>query len=153
MNSKILITILILISFNIFADNKKELCKGSDYSKWSNCVGSIAKSGTAYVGEFKNGLYHGQGTFTFSDGATYVGEFKNGKESGSGTFTCWVHGAVYVGKFINGMKHGEGEYKYPDGSVYKGKWKFGKKHGLGTYIYPDGKKDIGQFKNDKYIDS
>ena len=105
MNNKILIIILILINFNVFADNEKEICEESNYSKWNNCVGSIAKDGTAYVGKFKNGLYHGQGTFTFSDGATYVGKFKNGKESGSGTFTCWVHGAVYVGKFINGMKH------------------------------------------------
>ncbi len=153
MKNKILITFLILISFNVFANNDKELCKGNNFSEWNNCKGSTAKNGTAYVGNFKNGLYHGQGTFTFSDGATYVGKFENGKESGVGTFTCWVHGAIYTGEFKNGMKHGKGQYKYPDGSFYNGNWELGKKHGQGTYIYPDGKKDIGKFKNDKYVGS
>ena len=45
----------------------------------------------------------------------------------------------------------EGQYKYPDGSFYDGIWKLGKKHGLGTYIYPNGKKDIGLFKKDKFV--
>ena len=153
MNRKIIVIFLMLINFNAIADNEKISCKGNDHYKWNDCVGSIAKDGTAYVGNFKNGLYHGQGTFTFSDGATYVGKFENGKESGVGTFTCWVHGAIYTGEFKNGMKHGKGQYKYPDGSFYNGNWELGKKHGQGTYIYPDGKKDIGKFKNDKYVGS
>ena len=151
MNRKIIVIFLMLINFNAIADNEKISCKGNDYYKWNACVGSIAKDGTAYVGNFKNGLYHGQGTFTFSDGATYVGKFENGKESGVGTFTCWVHGAIYTGEFKNGMKHGKGQYKYPDGSFYNGNWELGKKHGQGTYVYPDGKKDIGFFKNDKFV--
>ena len=33
----------------------------------------------ANTGDFKNGDYSGQGTFTYPDGRKYVGEFKNGK--------------------------------------------------------------------------
>ena len=81
MNKKIVVIFLMLINFNAIADTEKIACKGNDHHKWNNCIGSIAKDSTAYVGNFKNGLYHGQGTFTFSDGATYVGKFENGKES------------------------------------------------------------------------
>ena len=35
--------------------------------------------GEWYVGEWKDGNYHGQGTFTSPVGDKYVGEFKNGK--------------------------------------------------------------------------
>ncbi|MDA9318371.1 hypothetical protein N9Q54_00865 [Octadecabacter sp.] len=30
------------------------------------------------LGEFKDGAYNGQGTFTFADGRQYVGEYKDG---------------------------------------------------------------------------
>ena len=65
----------------VFAEPEK--CKSLDSSKWTNCIGSIALKGEAYVGSFKDGLPHGKGTYTFYDGATYVGEFFNGKESES----------------------------------------------------------------------
>ena len=32
-----------------------------------------------YVGEYKDGKRHGQGTLTWSDGKKYVGEWKKGK--------------------------------------------------------------------------
>jgi len=32
-----------------------------------------------YVGEFKDGKEHGQGTYIWSDGRKYVGEFKDGE--------------------------------------------------------------------------
>ena len=36
-------------------------------------------NGDKYVGEFKNDMIQGQGTFTFADGEKYVGEFKDGQ--------------------------------------------------------------------------
>ena len=40
-----------------------------------------------YVGEWKDGKFHGQGTYTFPNGRKYLGEFKNGKRHGQGTLT------------------------------------------------------------------
>ena len=40
-----------------------------------------------YVGEWKDGAYHGQGTYTFSNGDQYVGEFRDNKMHGHGTYT------------------------------------------------------------------
>lgn len=55
-------------------------CVGKRIKYWDNCQGTyVDSSGDTYVGEFKNGKYHGRGEFIFSDGGTLSGEFKNGK--------------------------------------------------------------------------
>ena len=142
-------------------------CQGSDHNQWTNCIGSRStengftyighfKNGTIikgtalypgnskYVGGFKNGEPHGQGTFTFSDGSKYYGEWKNGKGSGNGTKT-WKDGRKYSGKFENDEPHGLGTIIYSDGSKYVGEWKNGKRHGKGTLTYPGGETYIGRF--------
>ena len=40
--------------------------------------------GAKYVGEYKDGKYHGKGTYTYFDEAKYIGEFKDGKMHGYG---------------------------------------------------------------------
>ena len=79
-----------------------------------------------YVGERKNGEYHGQGTLTFRDGDKYVGEWKNGKRNGYGTFT-WSDGSKYVGEYKDGEewngtvydKDGNVTSKYVNGELHK----------------------------------
>ena len=151
MKFSLLTIFLFFLTFQseVFAEPEK--CKSLDSSKWTNCIGSIALKGEAYVGSFKDGLPHGKGTYTFSDGATYVGEFFNGKESGKGIFNCWVHGASYIGEFKNGKKHGFGTYNYPNGDIYAGYWENGQKHGQGRYMYLNKNIDEGIFENDKFI--
>ena len=55
-----------------------------------------------YVGEYKNGKFHGQGTYTGADGRRYVGEWNDDKF------------------------HGRGTFNYPDGRVEEGIWKYGR---------------------------
>ena len=65
-------------------------CKGSNSKKWTNCQGTLTTTGSdgiKYVGEFKDGEPHGQGTFTEANGSKYVGEYKDGREHGQGTLT------------------------------------------------------------------
>ena len=38
------------------------------------------ENGTKYMGEWKDGKKHGQGTETYPNGSKYVGKFKNGKK-------------------------------------------------------------------------
>jgi len=52
-----------------------------------------------YVGEFQNGLRHGNGFFYFANGSRYHGQFKEN------------------------LKHGHGVYSFPDGRVYEGPFK------------------------------
>ena len=46
---------------------------------------SIYESGAYYIGEFKDGDKHGQGTYWFTDGKKYVGEWKEENRQGKGT--------------------------------------------------------------------
>ena len=54
-----------------------------------------------YIGLYKDGKRHGQGTFTWADGDKYVGEFKDDKRHGQGTYT-YASGTVERGYFMNG---------------------------------------------------
>ena len=56
-----------------------------------------------YIGEFKDGEKHGQGTSTYPVGDKYVGEYKDGKEHGQGTYT-FPDGRKYVGEWKNKEK-------------------------------------------------
>ena len=137
-----------------------------------HCLGTVDRGdGYGYVGEFKNSVYHGQGTLTWPDGK-YVGEFKDGEVNGQGTFTyadgrkyvgeskeylyhgqgtyTLADGRKYVGEFKDGKQHGRGTYTFSDGGTYVGEWKDGKRYGQGTETWSTGKKYVGEFKDDKY---
>ena len=46
---------------------------------------NIWKRGDYYIGEFKEGLFHGEGEFHRTEGDVYKGQYENGKRSGNGT--------------------------------------------------------------------
>ena len=54
-----------------------------------------------YVGEYKDGKKHGQGTYTWFDGGIYVGNWKDGREwNGTGYNK---NGEIGV-RFVNGKQ-------------------------------------------------
>ena len=75
-----------------------------------------------YVGDYKDGKPHGQGTITYPDGAMFVGEFKDGKSHGQGTYT-WPDGDKYVGEYKANKMHGRGTFTFSNGDKYSGKWR------------------------------
>jgi hypothetical protein len=126
-------------------------CVGSwSLATWNNCQGTYTfASGDKYVGEFKDGNYHGQGTNTFASGNKYVGEYKNGNYHGQGTYT-FADGENYVGEWKDGKRNGQGTNTFADGENYVGEWKDGKRNGQGTNTFADGENYVGEFKNGKY---
>ena len=72
-----------------------------------------------YIGEFKDGKKHGQGTLTYANLDNYVGEYKDDKIHGQGIYTL-ANGDKYVGEWKDNMMHGQGTYTHSDGRVYKG---------------------------------
>ena len=71
--------------------------------------------GEMYIGKFKNGKEHGQGTFTSPNGRKYVGEWKEGEKHGQGTFT--YSRGKYVGEFRKGEQFNTTLYD-KDGNIY-----------------------------------
>jgi hypothetical protein len=131
----------------------------SDYkevSSWNNCSGDIkfgkeggVRAGNKYVGEWQEGQFHGQGTYTWANGQKYVGEWQEDKFHGQGTLTL-ADGRQYVGEFKDGQSHGQGTYTWADGRQYVGEFKDGKFHGQGTYTLADGQKYVGEWQEDKF---
>ena len=103
MKKPLLILVLALLWCNTtFALPK---CKGEDISNWTMCEGAKTTSkGSRYLGEFKDGKYHGQGTIINVAGDKYIGGWKDGKFYGKGTLTrsngdkkngIWKDGKLY----------------------------------------------------------
>ena len=102
-----------------------------------------------YMGEVRNGLPNGKGTYTDPDGFNYVGELKNGKLHGRGMLVA-PHGDQYVGQYKDGKLHGKGTYTWSNGKRYVGEWKEGKANGQGTLTWPDGREYVGALKDNKF---
>jgi hypothetical protein len=84
---------------------------------WTDCFGGVdLPDGSKYVGEFRDGKYHGQGSYLFSDGRRYVGELKDGKRSGQGVFML-LDGTRYIGEYKDDKWNGVGSVYSASGQV------------------------------------
>jgi len=106
--------------------------------------------GGEYVGEWKDGYWHGQGTYTWATGDKYIGEWKDDLMNGQGTYT-WANGDKYIGEWKDGLRNGQGTFTWLDGEKYVGEWKDGLRNGQGTYTYADGTKESGLWENDEFL--
>jgi hypothetical protein len=142
---KIILLSALLFSFNGWAECIEGNCvNGQGTYNYAN--------GNQYIGEFKDGRHHGQGTYTFAersfDGDQYIGGWKDNKIHGQGTYT-WADGNQYIGGWEDNNKHGQGTFTWADGNQYIGGWKDNQKHGQGTYNFADGGQYIGEYKDGK----
>ena len=117
----------LLLAGTAFGQSNLPACQGEHGSRWSNCIGTEKFGNAVYVGEWKSGNRHGQGTETFEDGGKFVGEFKDNRKNGQGTYT------------------------HPSGFKYMGEYKDGKENGQGAYTFADGRKREGLWRDDKFI--
>ena len=86
-------------------------------------------NGSEYVGELRDGVLHGQGTWTGIDGDKYEGEFKDGKRNGQGTWTG-IDGSKFEGEWKDGIRNGQGTFTFSSGKRYEGVWKHGNADGF-----------------------
>ncbi len=130
---------------------------------WTDCKGEfILLNGagiTVYVGEWKENVYHGQGTFTrfeirsqpFSiynkSSVCFSEEWKYARINGHGTckYKKMMPRAGFSDYFINTY----GVQKVVD--MYVGEYKDDKRHGQGTYTFADGTVEKGIWENDEFI--
>ena len=96
----------------IKADKEKALAKTkNDKERKPNIVFAekISFQGGEYSGDLKDGVPHGNGTLTYSNGDIYVGGWKEGYQHGQGTLIS------------------EGLFVWSEATKYEGEWKWGKK--------------------------
>ena len=76
----------------------------------------------SYEGSTEAGRMEGEGVYTYGDGTKYVGQFKNGAYHGEGKL-IFANGE-FRGIFNNG-KHVDGQFVFSDGLVYvEDDWKY-----------------------------
>ena len=153
--------LLMLFAAPLWAQNKLPPCPRPDYTKnthqeryaqWHNCFGRYRAElndknrGDLYEGEFQNGTFNGQGTYTSARGEKYIGEYKDGQYHGKGRY-FFADGDKYVGEYRDGNLNGQGTYTFANGSKYTGEHKDGKFHGHGTYYH----NSPGENKGDVYV--
>jgi len=98
-----------------------------------------------YTGAMGNGLFNGQGTYSWADGDKYTGQWEDDLFKGQGTYS-WTNGDKYEGEWQDDMFQGHGIYTWASGSSYEGEWKDGVKEGQGTYSWANGDKYTGTWK-------
>ena len=75
-------------------------------------------------------------TINYDDGSEYVGEMKNLIPHGQGTFTYW-NGGTLVGNFDKALLNGQGTYTGVGGERFIGEWNYGEEWN-GTFYRTDG---------------
>uniref|UniRef100_A0A0F8AML2 MORN repeat-containing protein 4 n=1 Tax=Larimichthys crocea TaxID=215358 RepID=A0A0F8AML2_LARCR len=98
---------------------------------------SPAEGWTAEVAFVEEGLRHGLGQLTFSDGTCYTGQFENGLFNGCGILV-FPDGSRYEGEFVQGKFQGAGIFTRFDGMRFEGEFKSGCVDGYGVLAFPDG---------------
>ncbi len=96
-----------------------------------------------YEGEFKEGLKHGQGAYTWPNGDIYEGEFAEDRPSGKGKYR-FSTGDTYEGEVKSGVIIGRGTYVAKNGDQFEGSFRDGKPHGTGVYRFASGDRYEGE---------
>lgn len=135
-----------------------------------------------YDGHFNADRQHGYGSVDYAGGSAYRGEWKEGLKSGMGAMCVkdetgaaeeavgtWIDGrlngqvvhswyssqgsllARFAGGCIDGKRAGFGSFRYSLGSRYVGHWESNVKCGLGVFIDEQGKITSGRWVNDVLI--
>eukprot|EP00753_Platysulcus_tardus_P022700 PLAT9916.1.p1 GENE.PLAT9916.1~~PLAT9916.1.p1 ORF type:complete len:705 (+),score=376.39 PLAT9916.1:52-2166(+) len=73
---------------------------GGDDATGSSAPGGLKQMCNQYLGQWRAGRRHGQGTFLYANGSTYVGGWLDDRKEGMGVFT-FEDGSVYHGAFRN----------------------------------------------------
>ncbi len=125
-------------------------CPTNRTIKWNSCYGEwTSNDGLKYVGEFYDGLRHGNGATTSPNGDKYIGEFSFGKRDGKGTWT-FTNGDIYRGEFRDDKPHGIGIFTFSKGGKYEGDFKDGKRSGKGTLTSANAESYVGDFKDNQF---
>jgi hypothetical protein len=135
------------------AENDSLFCslyEGEWLNGEKNGVGLLIENmhNDVYIGQFKNNLKHGKGSYYWYHCDFYEGDYVSGKRTGKGYYK-WLNGDTYEGEFFDSKKHGNGHYKWFTGDEFIGYYINDIQSCLGIYIWNNGNKYVGCHLNDK----
>ncbi len=111
------------------------------YQAWNN------GAGLRYEGNWRGGLYDGEGKLDEPDGSSYTGEWRGGKRSGSGR-QYYPDGTYHDGSWELNQPQGPGTRKTIEGFTFTGLWS-GNVIANGLLELPSGHTYAGPLYNDK----
>jgi len=147
MKHLLIIISILLLSSPVIGDNHK----GETLYRWETSSGIVWKgfgekeNHSVYKGDVKNGKPDGLGIMVDNIGGKYIGEWKNGLFHGQGIFTSLNGSMYYLGGFKKGERNGQGKQTFPDGRRFVGEYKGGKEWN-GKYYYENGN-TLGEIVN------
>jgi len=126
---------------------------GSSYINVQEYRRESYENGDFYAGYFLNGLYNGEGVYTWANGDRYEGQFLNGQINGMGRLTFYGNGQYWEGSFVQGMiDTGTGIFYYGSmGDKFDGNWINGQPNGAGVLLHPNGTTEKVIFQNGQMI--
>ena len=134
---------------NLFSKDNKFNYDGDWKNDKYDGFGALFDHGEKYTGNFKNGKFHGKGTFYKTNGEILEGEFFEGKiKKGK---IVYKNGDIFKGKFIEGKKE-FGIYEYSEGGKYEGYFEDEIFNGEGILIDKNGEEFKGIFKDGKFVE-
>ena len=95
----------------------------------------IFSNGDKYQGFWKDGLFHDNGWFKWSNGDYYVGQFHMGKMTGEGIKNNTEEGSSIKGCFLNAKAHGFCTKQHSNSDSYEGYYEDDKRQGYGEYVW------------------
>ena len=117
------------------AIDDKGMLSGNGRLDWEN--------GRSYVGDFKQGLFNGQGIYVGATGLTVAGQFEDGLLSGFARIDH-PNGTSYQGELQRDLMHGRGKLQLANGNSWEGDFSEDQITGSGTWSQKDGTVYIGQ---------
>ena len=89
-------------TFSLLSSELPPCDQSESPTTYNDCFGSLELKGNIYIGEWKNGVAHGNGEYISSNGDHYFGAYKNGQRNGQGVYK-FPGGNVYIGFFLTEM--------------------------------------------------
>jgi hypothetical protein len=111
-------------AFPLAADACSSILYSQPLTQALRVVTIMFSCGDIYSGSLKEGLFCGDGIYTFANGDVQNGRFFNGNLEGSGSYT-WNNSTRYEGLFSSGQMHGCGTLQFSSGNRLSGVWKNG----------------------------